>query len=58
MKKYKRLTFRADGGYGRWWWLRSPCSGDSSYFCSVGSGGGCNYYGAGYAGGVSPCFSI
>lgn len=41
-----------------WWWLRSPCSGNSYSFCIV-SGNG--YYGtnsASYAGGVSPCFAI
>jgi hypothetical protein len=53
-----RVKGYADGGYGRWWWLRSPYSGSSSTFCYVSSNG--NYYGnsANYAYGVSPCFAI
>ena len=40
------------------WWLRSSLSGNSSYFCSVGSGGSANYNGAGYTRGLAPfgCF--
>lgn len=42
----------------RYWWLRSPCSGDSSYFCGVNGGGSYSYISANYASGVSPCFAI
>ena len=40
------------------WWLRSPYSGSSNYFCGVNSGGNYGYDGAYSAYGVSPCFAI
>ena len=40
------------------WWLRSSLSGNSSYFCSVGSGGSANHISASYTYGLAPfgCF--
>lgn len=40
------------------WWLRSPYSGNVSYFCIVSSDGSNNYYGTYNNFSVSPCFAI
>ena len=53
-----RVKGYADGCYGCLWWLRSPCSGNSSFFCSVYSYGYCGNDMASYVSGVSPCFAI
>ena len=53
-----RVKGYADGGYGRWWWLRSPYSGNSGNFCSVYGSGGYDDNNAGSSYGVSPCFAI
>lgn len=45
-------------GSNQWYWLRSPISGNSSYFCSVYYAGGADNYTAHGAGGVAPCFAI
>lgn len=53
-----RVKGYADGGYGRWWWLRSPYSGDSYLFCIVSNYGSYSYHYAYSSRGVSPCFAI
>ena len=40
------------------WWERSPYSGNSAIFCSVGTTGSANSYGARTSYGVSPCFKV
>lgn len=45
-------------GSANWWWLRSPCISDSSYFCSVGNGGSYGSYYASGARGVAAGFCI
>ena len=45
-------------GSAKSYWLRSPNSGNSNYFCYVISGGSANINGASYAFGVAPCFAI
>ena len=40
-------------GSAYYWWERSPYSGISTYFCSVGSGGSAYWYYASYSGGVA-----
>ena len=40
------------------WWERSPYSGNSAIFCSVGTTGSANSYGARNSYGVSPCFKV
>lgn len=40
------------------WWLRSPYSGNNSYFCIVSSDGSNSYYGTYNNFSVSPCFAI
>ena len=44
--------------WGIWYWLRSPFSGDSTYFCIVNYYGIASYYGANNSYGVCPCFNI
>lgn len=44
--------------YGCWRWLRSPYSGNSTYFCSVTSKGTANINTATNVIGVAPCFCI
>lgn len=43
---------------GRYYWLRSPYSGNGYLFCQVDSNGSYNYYNAGSTYGVAPCFAI
>ena len=46
-------------GNGTWWyWLRSPYGSNSTYFCSVGSDGGADYYNASGAFGVAFGFCL
>lgn len=40
------------------WWVRSPYSAASAYFCIVGTNGGSYSYNANYSRGVSPCFKV
>lgn len=40
------------------WWLRSPCSGTSYYFCFVAAGGTVTNLGADYSSRVAPAFCI
>lgn len=40
------------------WWVRSPYSSSSAYFCIVGTNGGAYSYSASYSRGVSPCFKV
>lgn len=53
-----RIKYTVGTTNARWWWLRSPRSGDGSIFCGVNSGGSYSWDGASYTGGVSPCFAI
>ena len=39
-----RIKKNGDSGSARYWWERSPYSGDSSYFCLVYSDGSANWY--------------
>lgn len=55
---HNRVKGYSDGCYGRWWLLRSPYSGGSTYFCIVNSDGGYYYNYANYTYGVSPCFAL
>lgn len=41
-----------------WWWLRSPCTSNSSSFLDVNGSGRLNCNGADYDGAVVPCFFI
>lgn len=53
-KKYRHDST----GSSAFWWLRSPSTRNSGYFCNVsGSGVSDNYY-AYYSFGVSPCFKV
>lgn len=45
-------------GSNQWYWLRSPYSGYSDYFCSVTSYGLANMSAANFTNGVAPCFAI
>jgi hypothetical protein len=54
--KYKGNTSTIGSAY--MWWERSPFSGGTSYFCSVGSGGTANSYYASFAFGLAPAFCI
>ena len=40
------------------WWVRSPYSSSSAYFCIVGTNGGAYSYSASYSRGVSPAFKV
>lgn len=51
--KVKKVNGSANG-----WWGRSPRSGNTTYFCSVASGGDANYYGASTSSGVSFGFCV
>lgn len=42
----------------KWYWLRSPLSGDNGNFCNVTSNGNYDYNIANSTGGVAPCFAI
>ena len=44
--------------WGIWYWLRSPYSGNSTYFCGVYSDGIAHISDASASGGVCPCFAI
>ena len=44
--------------WGIWYWLRSPYSGTSAYFCGVIYGGSAYTNYANYSSGVCPCFNI
>lgn len=54
----KRIKYQHNTTTALWWWLRSPCSGNSGIFCVVDSGGVYNSYNANYSYGVAPCFAI
>lgn len=41
-----------------YWWLRSPCYNNSSYFCSVTINGTAGSYYANYSFGVAPAFKV
>lgn len=41
-----------------WWWLRSPQSGNSGYFCNVNNYGGSSYNYVPSNNSVAPCFAI
>ena len=43
-------------GTAVWWWLRSPRSNTSSYFCGVDTGGGSHYNTAYYSAALLPGF--
>ena len=47
-----------DTSAAAYWWERSPHSGDSYYFCSVGARGRADYAYAYFSYGVSPAFKI
>lgn len=49
-----RIKKLGESGSAGIWWECSPYSGNYSYFCSVGSGGNANYYGANYSYGLAP----
>lgn len=51
-----RIKYRA--GTAQVWWLRSPYSGSSNYFCRVNSVGIASYIHASNQRGVAPCFAI
>lgn len=51
--RIKKVNGSADG-----WWERSPCSGNSDYFCSVNGSGGANIGSAGASNGVSFGFCV
>lgn len=53
-----RVKGYIDGEYGRRWWLRSPCAGDSDGFCTVYYTGSNYDIDAGNSYGVVPCFAI
>ena len=55
---HHRIKGYTDGGYGRWWWLRSPRSGNSGNFVVVSYDGSVGTNGANGTYGVSPCFAI
>ena len=44
--------------YWWFWWLRSPYSGNSTFFCGVSNSGFANFNGSNYLSGVCPCFAI
>lgn len=50
---------KEQGKNGTWWyWLRSPCGSNSTYFCFVNSSGGASYNGASYSYGVAFGFCL
>ena len=53
-------TFRIkkQNGTAKIWWLRSPGTSDTNYFCNVSTNGNAHNYDANRSIGVSPCFSI
>ena len=51
-------TIKKVNGSANTWWERSPCSGNTSYFCFVGSDGGASNRGASYSYGVSFGFCV
>lgn len=58
-KRWKdRVKGYPDGDSGRWYWLRSPHSGDNNYFGIVRGDGSYSYNFANYDCGVAPCFAI
>ena len=56
--KQHRNKYRNDENYSSWYWLRSPYSSNSTYFCYVTSYGNANYFTASYAYGVAFGFCI
>ena len=54
-----RIKHLSNGsGSEHWWWLRSPGSGNSNYFCAVSSDGGAGLLGASYSYGVCAGFCV
>ena len=51
-------TIKKVNGSANAWWERSPRSGDTDYFCVVGSNGNANYAGASASDGVSFGFCV
>ena len=53
-----KSAYRHDStGTAVWWWLRSPCYIDSSYFCYVNTDGSARYNGAGNSAGLVAGFA-
>lgn len=55
---HNRVKGYPDGNYGRYWWVRSPYSGNHASFCVVYDGGSCSGNYASGTGGVAPCFAL
>lgn len=54
-----RIKVLSDDSDTWFWWLKTPFSANSTYFCGVGSGGYSTSYIAGYGGGgVAPAFAV
>lgn len=53
-----RVKGYPDGDSGRWYWLRSPFSGNNNKFYIVGGGGSYDNLNAHFTCGVAPCFAI
>ena len=53
-----RIKGYPDGDSGRWYWLRSPFSGNNNKFYIVGGGGSYDNLNAHFTCGVAPCFAI
>ena len=53
-----RIKTKINSTSAQYWWLRSPYSGNSAYFCGVYNNGNANLYLASNSNGVCPCFAI
>ena len=51
-----RIKGEANGNRPRWWWTRSPYSGNTNIVCFVYSNGSAYTYNVGSSFGVAPCF--
>ncbi len=54
-----KIKYRSDNiNSAAFWWLRSPCRGQTSSFCLVFTGGSCGNDPANYSYGSAPCFKV